>query len=122
MQDPIRSLPYFCLSPSSLSPLSPSSHPINPTLFFIIFLILFFFINIFFFLEKESSRGCEANTPRIGCLPLGKHIPLFCEESGTKMALLSSSSCLCQYVTPGPLAGNVLPRFIHVPHWGPGGE
>lgn len=51
----------------------------------------------FFFFEKRISRRLQGQKPQVlGAFLWGILCTLFCEELGTKAALLSSASRLCQ--------------------------
>lgn len=57
----------------------------------------FFFFMFFFSLKKEISRRLQGQKPQVlGAFLWGILCTLFCEELGTKAALLSSASRLCQ--------------------------
>lgn len=59
-------------------------------------LLLFLYFHFFFF-EKRISRRLQGQKPQVlGAFLWGILCTLFCEELGTKAALLSSASRLCQ--------------------------
>lgn len=84
-----------------------------------LFLCLPLFLFEFFLCKKNLQTAARPKTTSIGCLPLGNFsCPLFCEEFGTKAALLSSASCLCVFFLNAQSNGRMYPRGVLVP---PGG-
>lgn len=62
----------------------------------VLFFVYFFFL-FFFFFEKRISRRLQGQKPQVlGAFLWGILCSLFYEELGTKAALLSSASRLCQ--------------------------
>ena len=84
-EEPRDPLVSSCLSP----PLNP------PRSVFRLFNFVGFFYKYFFLFGKRIFTWLRGQHTTYRVPSSGENIPLFCEESGTKMALLSSSSCLC---------------------------
>lgn len=77
-----------------------------------------FFLYFRFFFEKRISRRLQGQKPQVlGAFLWGILCTLFCEELGTKAALLSSASRLCQNLN-AQSNGRIYPWGLLVP---PGG-
>lgn len=72
-------------------------HQFSPLFPFLQVLFCFFCLFFFFFFEKRISRRLQGQKPQVlGAFLWGILCSLFYEELGTKAALLSSASRLCQ--------------------------
>lgn len=77
---------------------------------------LIFFNLCFISLKKNLQMAARPKPQVLGAFLWGINCTFFCEELGTKAALLSSASCLCQNLN-AQSDGRIYPWGLLVPPW-----